>query len=238
MRLQQTSLVCVCVSQTDISLLYVCATRLTLIFPGKSIPSGYRQVNYPALTGFYLGFLFTIPLCIEWYYVVVSIPTFELSPRLATWFVVRLPILIAAGSLGSMLYCFAQACIILAAYFHAHGTSKSSWYMGAMLTAFALNLAHFIVWVTDYQKHGHLLSFEPYMRENMPGSPVVSTGATTLFLPLMTWFLLIEPITWCFITVVRGAFIAVEAGGVKRFESGGKLSTFGTKYVLVKTNTG
>lgn len=225
-------------SQTDISLLCVCVCVPPLLTPtnppGKSIPGGYRQVNYPALTGFYLGFLFTIPLCIEWYYVVVSIPTFELSPRLATWFVVRLPILIAAGSLGSMLYCFAQACIILAAYFHTHGTSKSTWYMGAMLTAFALNLAHFIVWVTEYQKHGHLLSFEPYMRENMSGSPVVSTGATTLFLPLMTWFLLIEPITWLVITVFRGAFIAAGTfGGM----SEGKLSTFGKQYVLIKSNT-
>lgn len=185
---------------------YAAASNLT----GKSIPRNYRQVNYQAWIGFYVGFLFLIPICVGWYFVVMGVPTFKDSPRFATWFVVRLPILVAAGSLGSMIYCIAQAGIIIAAYLHRH---QARWtYAAAMGCAFVTNVLHLAYWGMYMTEHGHLSSFAPYVSEEIAGETgwLVSRGATTLFLPLMKIFMLVEPTVWCFITLLRVAVTMVE----------------------------
>lgn len=180
---------------------------------GKSIPSNYRQIDYQQWTLIYIAVLFLFPLCIAWYYVVMGVPGFETSPRFATWFVVRLPILVAAGSLGAMAYCTAQACIIGAAFLHGH--LPRTWYAGAMFCAFASNCIHMVLWGMHLTEHGHLSSFAPYASEYMPEYGIVSRGATTLFLPIMRWFLLIEPVVWCFFTLLR---VAVTMPGMERLD--------------------
>lgn len=180
---------------------------------GKSIPSNYRQIDYQQWTLVYILCLFIFPVCISWYYVVMALPGFEESPRFATWLVVRLPILIAAGSLGAMAYCAAQACIIVAAFFHYHANGQA--YLGGMFLAFGINTIHMILWGMHLTEHGHLSSFAPYASEYMAEYGIVSRGATTLFLPLMRWFLLIEPVVWCFSTLLR---VAVTMLGMPQFD--------------------
>jgi hypothetical protein len=216
---------------------YAAASKLD----GKSIPSNYRQIDYQAWIGVYVGFLFLVPLCIAWYYVVMGVPGFRDSARFATWFVVRLPILVAAGSLGATAYCAAQVCIIGAAFFHSHASGE--WYAGAMFVAFAVNCVHMGFWGDHLTKHGHLSSFAPYAHEYMSEYGIISRGATTLFLPIMRWFLLIEPVIWCLITLLRLAVTVIKNQAIdfemyKDAMSGNaSIESMRSRYVLLATTT-
>lgn len=216
---------------------YAAASKLD----GKSIPSNYRQIDYQAWIGVYVGFLFLVPVCIAWYYVVMGVPDFRRSPRFSTWFVVRLPILVAAGSLGAAAYCAAQVCIIGAAFFHLH--KNRNVYPVAMVAAFVANCVHMIFWGLHLTTHGHLSSFAPYAHEYMSEYGIVSRGATTLFLPIMRWFLLIEPVIWCFITLLRLAATIIKKPAIDfelyedAMSGNASIGSMRSRYVLLATTT-
>lgn len=183
---------------------------------GKEVPVGYQQVNYSLMLAIYVIIFFLSCICIEWYYLVVTQPGYEDDPMLTTALFVRTPIWLASASIGALMYVFAQVFIVLA-YFTALSVKNSDkagkkdillgkWVVLAV--AFIFNVVHLITWGIFYTANGDLPTFNPFLREKVAGW-MVSNGATSLFLPLMSLFLIVEPTTWCLITLGEAVYDGV-----------------------------
>lgn len=186
---------------------------------GTSVPKDYIRTNYTALFWLYVPF-FTVPILISWYYFVTLMEQYPFRPFAYTALFVRLPLLLLAVYTGSAVYATAQGVIVLA--FMTKQNTAGGVYSGVadykkslknlvklkwvergngtfivfLFTAAVLNFAHFGLWMQHVSGRQTLFTFTPYMAEYGAdtGGAVGSGWGSTLFMPLIASFLMVEPV--------------------------------------------
>ena len=176
---------------------------------GTSIPKEYIRVNYTALFWLYVPF-FIVPIFISWYYLVTITDLYTERPFACTALLVRLPLLLLGVYAGAVVYALAQGAIILAFVSGPRPTGGKgggflSFYEGKgsgrmvvpfLFVASVLNLVHFGLWMQHVNWRQSLFMFTPYMAEYAAetGGAVGAGWGSTLCMPLIAPFLMVEPV--------------------------------------------
>ena len=171
---------------------------------GASIPREYLRKNYRSLLSLYVMF-FAMPLVIAWYYAVTVVSGYASKPHMHTAVAVRFPLLMLSVSVGAYMYTVAQGLIIfnyvtrdISARKNGAGGFKLL-YTAALALAVVANVVHAVAWQNGVTSEPDAVKFTKYLAEKSDGSMFFSQWPSNLLVPLLMWFLLVEPCATAFL---------------------------------------